>query len=100
LGSAVPAFFGLLKFYISAIFTAIIINGIYPLWAMNFTCENYNFAGKDSCLKIIFFYYIDFNIELSLLVENGRLDIAQVKMNIIKESCDSRDNNLLSLNSC
>lgn len=65
---------------------------------MNFTCENYNIQGKESCLKIIFFYYIDFDIQLTLLVQNGHEDIAQVKIIFIIESCYSRDNNLLPFN--
>jgi hypothetical protein len=37
----VPAYFGLMKFYIVAIILVILINGIYPLWAVYYTCDNY-----------------------------------------------------------
>jgi len=37
-GTAIPAFFGMLKFYLLAIFLVMLINSIYPLWAMFYTC--------------------------------------------------------------
>jgi hypothetical protein len=78
LGSAVPAYFGLLKFYIVAICLAILINGIYPLWATYYVCTNYITLGKSSCLDVGIVYYIDFNIELELLTKNNNFNIAQV----------------------
>lgn len=58
-----PAYFGLLKFYISAIFVVILINGIYPLWAMDYTCRtNFELTGREECLKVVDIYYLDFDV--------------------------------------
>lgn len=66
-----PAYFGLLKFYIVAILLAILINGIYPVWALYYTCGNYAQKGTvDSCLVVGPMDYLDFDKELTVLTAN------------------------------
>jgi hypothetical protein len=67
-----------MKFYIVALFLTILINGIYPLWATYYVCNNYTVLKQDSCLTVGVEYYIDFNILIQILVDNAEYDIANV----------------------
>jgi hypothetical protein len=62
----------MLKFYMGAIFLVMVINSIYPLWAMFYTCDTieikiHPLPRDDHCLHIGVLYYLDFDYEVLLL---------------------------------
>jgi hypothetical protein len=62
----------MLKFYLCAIFLVMLINSIYPLWAMFHTCKDieptiHPLASDDRCLHIGVLYYLDYDYEINLL---------------------------------
>jgi hypothetical protein len=68
-----------MKFYIVAILLAILINGIYPIWATYYTCDNYAQKGTlDSCLNVGPLDYLDFDKQLTVLTTNGQYGVANV----------------------
>jgi hypothetical protein len=72
----VPAYFGLMKFYIAAILLAILINGIYPLWAVYYACDNFVVEKQESCLSVGAQRFIDFDKLLLILTANSSFTIA------------------------
>ena len=69
-GGAIPGYFRLLKLYIFASLMAVVINSIYPIFAIYYACDKYDSSG-DQCLSVGFIYFLDFNSLIKLLESNG-----------------------------
>jgi hypothetical protein len=63
-------------YYLTAIFVVILVYSIYAVWATYYTCTV--LVTQLDCIEFGFFYYIDYQLELSILRLYGREDIVNV----------------------
>lgn len=76
-GSALPGYFQLLKYYAFFCICVFLVNSIYPIYATYYACEGFE-EGQSECLKVGYFYYLDYKTLISILNKHHKVDMVNV----------------------